>query len=232
LIEFPNLATSPYGDGYIIGQPINLVKLYPFAGVDPATGLYVVSDFHGNPTTTPNRQTDRTVLLSNFSKFYGGFQNSFQFKGLQLDFLIQFVKQVAITPEFGFRNSPGRFTSGSSSGNQPVSVLDRWQKPGDISTIQKFTATSSSVINRAYPNLSGSNAYYQDASYARLKNLSLSWQLPSTWVKKMHLQNCRIYTQGQNLLTLTKYKGLDPENTTYSSLPPLRVITVGLQIKL
>jgi TonB-dependent starch-binding outer membrane protein SusC len=63
-----------------------------------------------------------------------------------------------------------------------------------------------------------------------MKNMSLSWTLPRQWQKGLHLQNFRIYAQAQNLITITHYKGLDPENQNISSLPPLRTVTIGLQL--
>jgi hypothetical protein len=116
-------------------------------------------------------------------------------------------------------------------GNQPVFVLNRWQKPGDNADIEKFTATSSPT-NTAFINATGSTKYYVDASYLRLKNISLSWEIPSVLVQRLHLQSCRLFAQAQNLLTITNYKGLDPETPGYRTLPPLRVITFGLNLKL
>jgi hypothetical protein len=108
-------------------------------------------------------------------------------------------------------------------------LLDRWQKPGDIATIQKFS-TNSSDISQAFGRLGNSDAVWIDASYIRLKNVSLSWQLPEEWSKRMYLQNCSLFAQGQNLWTLTRYKGLDPETKSSTVLPPLRVITIGLKV--
>jgi hypothetical protein len=74
-----------------------------------------------------------------------------------------------------------------------------------------------------------STAVYADASYLRLKNVSLSWDLPQTWIQKAHIDRCRLYLQGQNLLTWTKYNGADPENQNLAALPPLRTFTAGIQ---
>jgi len=88
-----------------------------------------------------------------------------------------------------------------------------------------------SVFN-AWNNVQQSDQSFGDASYIRLKNMSLSWQLPDPWKKKLRLQNARIYVQGQNLLTMTRFQGLDPENKSPSRLPPLRVVTMGVQTTL
>jgi TonB-linked SusC/RagA family outer membrane protein len=226
LVAFPNLATSSYAGTYFVGQPITLLEAYHYLGVDPQTGQYEVADSHGTPTTTPNYTTDRTVMINTSPKLYAGFNNSFRFKGIELNIFFQFVNQKG--PNFNYGTAvPGYFNT-----NQPVSVLNRWQKPGDIKPIQLYNSTGS--LSSVFGNVSGaaSDAGYSNASFARLKNLSLSWQLPEKWTKKAHLQYCRLYLQGQNLLTFTKYSGLDPETLSSSTLPPLRVMTAGIQITL
>ncbi|MEP7377770.1 MAG: SusC/RagA family TonB-linked outer membrane protein [Chitinophagaceae bacterium] len=230
LVDFPGLENSPYQGQYIIGQPTSVFQIYHYAGVDPSSGLYAFVDAHGNRTTTPV-DADLTKLFTDFPKYYGGFQNTIRFKGFQLDMLFQFVKKSAISPDFGVEFAPGMFSEYVSTGNQPLKVLDRWQKSGDATDIEKFT-TSYDVAYDAFYNATVSDKYYVDASYLRLKNLSLSWDLPSTWVQRTALQNCRLFAQAQNLLTITNYKGLDPETPGISTLPPLRVVTFGLQLKL
>jgi TonB-linked SusC/RagA family outer membrane protein len=223
LISFPDLATSSYSTTYILGQPITTTKVYNFAGVDPATGIYQYLDKSGKFTNDPGPGLDnRTLFVNTAQKFYGGFQNSFGYKGLQLDVLFQFVKQHG--PSYYFGNTPGVMI------NQPVTILDRWQKPGDVTSIQRYNVDNTISISQSYA--SQSNAGWSDASYIRLKNLSLSWEFPDKLKKKLSIQNLRIYVQGQNLLTITNYNGLDPETRSSMTLPPLRVITFGFQLTL
>ncbi len=229
LIAFPDLASSTYATIFRIGHPTSVKLLYHLLGTDPATGEYIVADANGKPTTTPDYSTDRTILTNTLPKYYGGVQNSIQYKGIQLDVLFQFVKQIG--PNILFANNPyapippGAFIPGYS--NQPLTVLDRWQKPGDQTRIQRY-----SIGYLSADKALASDAAYTDASFIRLKNLSLSWQIPDKWKQRIHLQHCRIYLQGQNLLTITNYQGLDPESMTISSLPPLKILTLGLQIAL
>lgn len=231
LVAFPDLEKSSYADAYVIGEPITIFKAFAFTGVDPATGLYQFRDKNGNITSTPDFSTDRTVLVNTDPKFYGGFQNSFRYKSIELDLLFQFTKQTARNYLLGIY--PGFFQNNYTIiANQPVYVLDRWQKTGDISAHQRFSATLLSDVWILFDNARSSDRIYSDASYIRLKNLSLSWQLPATWKQKIHLQNARIYAQGQNLLTITNYKGMDPEITGIANLPPLRILTFGMQIGL
>jgi len=213
----------------IVGNPLTARRVYHFLGVDPATGIYQFADHNGNPTFTPDPGLDATVLLDLAPKFYGGFQNSISYKGFQLDFLFSFVKQIGQNSEFGVAAfAPGY---GQGQGNQLASLLDRWKKPGDISTIQRFT-TNNSDVTQAFYRVSESDGAWTNASYLRLKNVSLSWQLPASWSKRAHLQRCSLFAQGQNLLTFTSYKGLDPESQSSLTLPPLRVITIGLKVGL
>jgi TonB-linked SusC/RagA family outer membrane protein len=209
----------------LVGQPLSAAFYFHFLGVDPATGIYQFEDHNGNPTSTPDNDLDRTVLIDLAPKFYGGVQSSLSYRDFQLDFLLSFVKQIAQNQGFGF-NLPGGGNNGR--GNQLADLLDRWQKPGDISAIQRFSTNRSDVF-QAFQTIRESDAAWSDASYVRLKNVSLSWQVPETWNKRMHLMNCNLFLQGQNLWTFTRYKGLDPETKSSTTLPPLRVITIGLK---
>jgi TonB-linked SusC/RagA family outer membrane protein len=221
LVAFSDLANTSYVYLLSIGQPLNAVKTFHAAGVNPSTGLYQYLDFKGNVTASPTI-TDLTAIVNISPKFYGGFQNNLQYKGIQLDFLFQFVKQLG--PNYLFRNGgyifPGQFAASFS--NQPVTVLNRWKSSSDVSSIAKFTTGWNGYL--------GGDFTYIDASYIRLKNISLSWQLPVKWREKAHFKDCRFYIQGQNLLTVTNWKGLDPETQSVSTLPPLRIWAVGLQV--
>ena len=147
----------------------------------------------------------------------------FQFKQLSLEFLFQFVKRLGMNDLFS-GNPPGTISS-----NQPAFVVDRWQKTGDIKFFERYSANLS--LLSPLQSASQSDAAYSDASYIRLKNLSLSYQIAPNVLHRMKLQGCRVFVQGQNLLTLTRFKGLDPE-TGNGNLPPLKIITIGLQVGL
>jgi len=212
-----------------VGDPIESQYVYRFLGVNPITGIYQFADSHGNPTYNPNPATDLTYLISDAQRFYGGFQNSVSYRNFQLDFLFQFVNRPE-APIYKFNYIAG-FFGGYDGSNQPVTILSRWQQPGDVSNVERFS-TNFSLLN-SYSDATSSNLAYGDGSYIRLKNLSLSWALPEEWIKKISLKNLRIYLQGQNLLTITKYQGLDPEYPASNlTLPPLKVWTLGVQATL
>jgi TonB-linked SusC/RagA family outer membrane protein len=226
LVAYPGLATSTQANLLIIGQSISVIKRYHLLGVDPTTGNYIVADETGKPTATPNSRKDKTVLYSPQPQFYGGIQNSFTYKNLQLDLFFYFVKQKGTNVIFyNGTYAPGVFSSGLS--NQPLSVLNRWQKPGDNATIQRYSTTTP----RTFFNALSSDANYTDASFIRLKNVAISWQLPVSRNWQKHI-NCRIYLQAQNFLTFTHYKGMDPENQSVATLPPLKMLIAGVQLNL
>jgi TonB-linked SusC/RagA family outer membrane protein len=225
LVDFPNLATSTYASSLVIGQPIiGFFKRSHFLGVDPATGVYRFADRFGNPVSSPTA-ADQTLNFSTMPKFYGGFQNSIHFKNLELSFLFQFIKQK------------GLYNIGSTAlgkvNNSPLSAISEshWQQPGDVSAFQRYTTNNSSILFGTL-SYTGSDADIVDASYIRLKNLSLSYQLPEKLLRYTRLKNMRIFAQAQNLLTITSYPGQDPENQANLALPPLKTITLGLQLGL
>jgi hypothetical protein len=223
LVNFPNLSQTPYANVLDIGQSLTIKRIYQFAGVNPTTGIYQFKDAKGVITSDPVDPADKIVRVNTDPVFYGGFQNSFTYKGVSLDFLFQFVKQKGQNYKFG--KYPGLFDG--VIGNQPITVLDRWKKQGDVTDIQRYNADFSLLGNVDLANFS--NAAFGNASYVRLKNLSLSWQIPSLWRSKVLVKDLRLYLQGQNLLTFTNYEGLDPENKSSSTLPPLKMLTIGIK---
>ena len=224
LVSFPGLATSSYAgqlSGFVIGRPLNIIKLLKLIGVNDTTGEYEFASKSG-PTYNPHL-ADNTEIVNLNPRFYGGLGSTVQYKGFSLDFLFQFEKRNGLNYFFGMFTEPG-----ASGYNQPSSVWQRWQKPGDRAPIQKFDANYS--IAQQYGDAGSSSAAYSDASYVRLKNIALSWEMPKAWLSKARMQSLRIYAQGQNLLTITHYAGLDPETLSNTSLPPLRVLTLGIAV--
>jgi TonB-linked SusC/RagA family outer membrane protein len=220
LLAFPNLRSSNYAEEYVIGQPLNLIYTYKYTGVDPKTGLYTVQDVNKDRQFT---QADYQVLGTTNPTFYGGLQNSLSYKQFDLSFFFEFRKQLGLNYLSQLTNTPPGFIY-----NQPLLALNRWQKPGDVKPVQQYTTQyGDTYLASAY--LSVSNGIYSDASFVRLKTLSLSYRLPADWLKRYHISGCRLYLEGQNLLTLTGYKGSDPESQNFFILPPLRTIVAGAQ---
>ncbi|WP_159451723.1 SusC/RagA family TonB-linked outer membrane protein [Pedobacter africanus] len=215
LVEFPGLESSSYSQQYRVGEPLNIRLVYQYKGINAQTGIYEFVDRNGdNVISSPN---DRQTVVDLSPKFFGGLQNQFSFKRFKFDFLFQFVKQ---------NNQGYQFTTGGSMLNRPKRMINSWQKGNESAPYQILTTGVNSKAVSAGSLYANSDAIIVDASYIRLKNLSLSYDLPII-VKGTR---STISLQGQNLLTFTPYKDGDPEFLTAGFLPPLKVITAGFQL--
>jgi len=216
------LIAQPANGVYFIGKSPFLVPVFHFLGVDPQTGVYQFAGAQG-PTSNPSTNTDQTVFVNTaLPQYYGGIGNTLTYKQFSLDFFFQLVRRTM--PVY-----IGQFVPGASDNNVPATVLSRWQQPGDITNIERYNQDGS--LYTQWNDLQNSDAGYQNFVYLRLKNLSLSYQVPTDLLRRAHIQNLRVFLQGQNLLTFSKYQGLDPE-TGNSVLPPLRMITAGINLGL
>ncbi len=223
LVEFPGLEFSTYSSRYMIGRSLNSYIGYRSLGVDPQTGLYRFEDINKNGIIDYDG-SDNQYLGTNDPVFYGGFQNTIRFKGIELDFLFEFKKQRGID---NIKNS-GRLIGGI--GNIPVQVLNRWTKPGEVAEYQRFSQDFTSPAYETAYQYSMSDAILTGASYIRLKNLSLSYDLDQQLIQRAGLSKCRLFVEAQNLFTMTNYPGADPENQSLVALSPLRTIAVGLKL--
>jgi TonB-linked SusC/RagA family outer membrane protein len=221
LIAYPKLEASSYANKLEIGKPLQIQKLVHFIGIDPETGGYLFFDANEDGKISTTSQVNDFVGTYNKAPVYfGGWSNNIQYKNWILSFFINFVKQRGFLPKFGIA-PPG------SINNQSAEALKRWQKPGDITDVAKattFITTHYSIYS------SSSDAKLVDASFARVQNLSIAYDLPAKWTGKYLAQSTRLYVQCQNLFTFTGYKGADPETQDLTAVPPVKYITAGIQI--
>ncbi|HEY4063968.1 MAG TPA: SusC/RagA family TonB-linked outer membrane protein [Puia sp.] len=218
LLSYPGLASSPFAGTYVIGQPLNIARVLHFMGVDPQTGQYTFQDRDHDgqiryTTSTANDLYNKDVSVT----CEGGFGTDLQYKGFQVNVFFAFRGQVERAAIYS--------GIAGTIGNVSTKWLDHWQKPGDIKPYAVFT-TQGKASNLEFSN---SDGVYSNGSYVRLKNLSLSYDLPGNWTKKAGIQGCRIYARGQNLFLITKYNGVDPDASTFGSLPPAKIFTGGIQ---
>ncbi len=219
LMKFDGLASSSYASIYQIGLPLSIVKRFGFKEVAAATGAYTFFDYDNNGQLASPQDEQR--IINGAQRYFGGMQQSVKLGKISFSFLLQFVRQPYV------QNYLIRFSRPGSLGNQPSDVLNRWRKPGDITDIQRFSV-SNAAANLAYNYFQFSDAAFSDASYIRLRNLYVEYDLQSTPLKRAGVKKFVVFLQGQNLLTLTSYKGLDPETQTF--LPPVKMITAGVQL--
>jgi len=207
--------------------------LAEYAGVDPATGEEMIYDLEGNKViaTPTNTVSERKAIGQPYPKFFGGFGNTLEYKGVELNFLFAFSVGNYIYDDHGKRQN-GNIGFGW---NQDIRALDRWQTEGDETDIPKLSINSSRDFN--------TTRHLYKASFLRLRNVTLAYNLPDKVLKKMKMRKFQIYVSGQNLFVVTPYKGWDPEvnrdgsgaitqGVTYLSPPQARIFTAGLNIGL
>lgn len=221
LLEFPNMEQFPaFANTYEVGQPLEIKKLFQFTGIDQTSGQYQFEDVNNDLIYDVNdRQTIRFIGRD----LYGGIKNSFQYKGWTLDVLFQIVRQQGYDYTRLYQRPPGGLS------NQPQVILNRWQQPQESAMVQQFT-TGGSLAAENYARWRESNAAIRDASFLRMKNVFLAYDFPIEMIRNLHLRNLNLFLQAQNLITITNYRGLDPEVPGSSSLPPLRTVTAGVHI--
>lgn len=225
LVSFPDLETSSYQTAYVEGESLTVRRGYEFLGVDPQTGIFAFNDRNQDGQLTDE---DRIVFGDLDPDYFGGITNVLQYKDLTVSFFFQFVKQQGMNYlEAAYSHVPGTML------NFPSALLNRWQQPGDITGIQKFTADPSSEAAQA------ANLFQQlhsglisNASFVRLKNVHISYRLPEAWLQKAGLSTARVYLEGQNLLTITPYELGDPETQNLYTLPPLTTVLFGIELSL
>ncbi len=211
LISYPGLAQSPYNNRYREGHPLNIGLLYAYEGIDPETGYYQVKDQNEDGVYD---QEDKIIIHDRTREYFGGINNNLSYKGFSLQFLFQFVKQEG--------SFTGLFNAGFPQ-NQIEEVIENTGIYGQVSQTPE--------ASQAYGRVTESNFVIEDASFIRLKTLNLSYNLPKSWIKPLRLQGAKFFITGQNLVTLTSYKGMDPEvpngGTAFSGL---RTVTGGIQL--
>lgn len=231
LLSFPNIEKSSYFATYQVGNPISSVYLYQYIGIDPATNRPAFADLNNSGSTaTPTSgfaatgRGDRYYAGTTYPEFYGGLNNAVTYKGLTLDFTFQFVKQKGRNLLVNSFYPPGYFS------NAALSVVNDYLALGsqDYLVTAGTRGAAGSAAYNAFSYYSGSNASFVDASFIRMKNVSLSYMLPNKWLTKVNAQTIRVYLQAQNLFTITNYDGFDPESQGVRT-PPLRTIVAGFQ---
>lgn len=216
-----------------IGKPFNGIEfLYDMNGVNPSTGIYQFTDNVGNIISYGSGIINsRANIVTTGPEFSGGISNAFTYKGLSLDVFFQFTKQKGRNPIYDLEvTRAGYFDGLNSYGNQLTQVLQRWQKSGDLTSIQRYSSLGFGFASEAASAAYASDEGWVDASFVRLKNISLSYTIPNQWRQTLKLSDMRFYLQAQNLWTITAYKGSDPEAQSITALPPLRTISIGIQL--
>lgn len=174
------------------GHPLGSFWGYISDGVDPETGDLIYRDVNGDGEVT---SSDRTYIGDPNPDFTFGMTNTFSYKGITLSVLLQGSVGNDIY-NVSRMESEGMF----NSNNQSTGVLRRWRIPGQITDVPKVGF-----------NQQNSTYYVEDGSYLRVKDISLSYDIPKALISKIHLTRLMPYVSFTNLITWTGYSGRDPE---------------------
>lgn len=209
------------GEGiqYKVGHDAGEFFTVRYIGVDPQDGKQQWLDKNGNITKTFNEDEDAILTgKSQFAPWNGGFGTTIRWKGLSLqgDFTWAAKKYMINNDAYFLRNA------GQGAGiNQDVEMLKVWTKPGDVTMYPNATET-----------IQFDSRQVEDASFLRMKTLTLSYALPKTLIKQISMSNLAFHFTARNLFTITKFGGYDPEpqtNVFLFNYPNTRQFEVGLE---
>lgn len=217
LVSYPGLEEGTQSTSFVIGKPLNILKFYQYNGIDPDTGLYQFTDFNNDGIIN---NLDQQLVKSFNPEFLGGLQNTISYKNFSLDFLFYFTKR----DNYNLNNN--YYTPGALIQNMPTQMLDRWSIDNPNASYGPAAYGNSNMNQQTIPFKKSDNSI-SDASYIRLKNASISYLIQ---IPKFKNTSLKVYMQGQNLWTITSYKGIDPEFTSYGNLPPLRTYSFGVNL--
>lgn len=224
--------------------PVALPENQHIAKDEVWVGDYIFEDLNGDGVID---EQDRTYLGNPEPKFSYGFNNTFTYKGFDMNIFINGVYGNKLVNLFrqDFTN-PMRNSNllKEATGIAHVELIDPAQ-PEEIWNVHVSNPESATVqrLNTADGNDNNrmSSRFVEDGSYLRIKNISLGYTFPQKWTRKWHIENLRVYMNIQNAFTFTKYKGYDPEvgaynynvllrGVDYARYPSQRIYTVGLNL--
>jgi len=198
---------------------VNSLQL-PGKTLQPGDMLPKDQQAEGEPGHGVIDANDRVIVGTQDPRFYGGFSTRLAWKNLELNSVFTYsygAKKISTYYE--------RLMTGTGFWPAHKDNLDRWTP----------TNTNTNIPRVTYDNAQrfGANETswgLQDASYLRLSTITLSYNMPDSYMKKLGLSNVRFYVSGNNVFTLTRYKGYDPENGDW--YPTARMFVAGVNINL
>ena len=217
-----------------VGRSVYDFYMIEWAGVDPENGdpLWYKNEVDANKNPTGKRVTTNDygsadyyyVNKSSLPKVYGGFNTSLSWKGFDLSAIFAY----SIGGYIYNRDVTMILHNGSLEGRDwSTEILRRWTPDNRYTDVPALSTTSNNWN-------SASTRFLQNNSYMRLKNLTLSYNLPKQWISKLSLSSVQVYVQGDNLFTIHRNQGLDPEQgitgITYYRYPAMRTISGGINV--
>lgn len=206
-----------------LGRAFGQYFLVPYAGVNPANGNLLFYDIDGNLTENPTdgdrRGTNKTVA----PQYVGGFGFNASYKGFFMDALFTYAFKT-----WKFDTDYIGLMDIRNAGNFPVSndLLNAWTPTNNLSNVPALAATN-------LDSQDISDRFLRDASYVRLRNITVGYNVPAKFLEKSFLKSVRFRVQAENFLTFTKWKGFDPESNVTGATgyyPTPKILTFGLDV--
>ncbi len=213
---------------YRVGFDVQSYFLRTYAGADPANGDPLwYTDSSKTKTQNVYASAQRVIQKTAAARYFGGLTNTFKYKGFSLE--TQFYYSGG---NYSFDNFNSFYLGAGANPtfNKSSRILERWQKPGDVTDIPRYVYGG----NRSFQ--SASSFYLNNANYIRLRNLQLGYTLPSEMASKIRLSSAFFYVRGTNLFTFVKDKNqpFDPEQGagSFSNLTEFipKTVSVGVNI--
>ena len=223
LRRYDQLSVSDSEGNLVVGESVNVLNRLVYDGINRQNGSYILRDINKDSMYS---LADFRVFGNLDPKYFGGIHFSFEFKGLSLEVMSEFRKQIV--PNYLNTIYINNLLPGMMS-NQSILLLNRWRKLGDKAD---YARASTEIDGNPYANKSdvlASSGVYSKMTFFKIRNVEISYNLPQSWISGIHFENIRIYVKGQDLFTITNYKGGDPEPANFFSVPIPRTITCGLQ---
>lgn len=223
------ITVSKEGDDY---YRYNLIA---YAGVDPQTGEALwYTDKTKTATTKEYGKAGRADFGTALPKYFGGLTNNLSWKGLYLNFLIYFNFGNEVYDNWGANSNSDGSRGFSPTDAMPRYVYDhRWQHPGDITDVPKIVYLGTQTGSSSF----SSSRFLYKGDYIRLRDITLGYSLPRTWMQAIHATSIQAFVRGSNLYTWTKDKRInfDPEvgveGSVDQNLPIYKTISFGIDIK-
>lgn len=191
------------------------------AGVDPQTGAPLYYDKDGNKTKKYNEERDAVFLGKNrYAPWTGGFGTNFRYKNVSLiaDFAWVAGKYMMINDDYFIANPQL-----ATGWNQRVEMLNIWTTPGQITDIPG-----------AKYDVQITDHMVQNASFLRMKTLSIQYEFPKKWMQATrYIKGVKVFGIARNLFTITPFEGYDPEpdlNLVQFNYPNTRQFVIGAEI--
>jgi TonB-linked SusC/RagA family outer membrane protein len=237
---YDGLEFLPANPGIAVGQPVGNPPfpgqqapgswfVAEYAGVNPATGRPMWYDINRNLTYLP-LAADRIYFGSNLAPYFGGFNNTFSYKGFELT--------TFFTYEYGAIVSDGQYNFLREAGtrlalNTLREVVDRqWTNPGDMTDIPRNVGNFNGGNELRSSGRNFGSAALLKADFIRLAQVQLGYTLNPATIRSLGLTRARVYAQGVNLWTYSDYPGYDPEFTGAGTgqLPIVKSYQIGVQL--